>query len=144
MAIHYLNQCCNYVNWTPRNTLQWYFNRHSDIFIEENTFEKVFCVMSSISSQPQCVNCVMYAPMPHRIIRSYLFLLGFSPSHYDSVSIDSQCTDICVAENFSNGNGKFQPSHLAYFELQDLLLQQLGVIQLWCKFRHHEGFFRNL
>ena len=52
---HYLNQCWNIVNSTRRSKLQWNFNRNSNIFIEENTFEDVLCEMVSISSRPQCV-----------------------------------------------------------------------------------------
>ena len=55
MPSHYLNQCSNIVNLTPRNKLQWNFNRNSYIFIQENAFENV-CKMVAISSQPQCVN----------------------------------------------------------------------------------------
>ena len=53
---HYLNQCWNIVNWALGNKLQWNFNRNSNIFIEENTFENVVCKMLLISSRPQCVN----------------------------------------------------------------------------------------
>ena len=49
-------QCWNIVNWTLGNKLQWNFNRKSNIFIEENTFENVVCEMASILSRPQCVN----------------------------------------------------------------------------------------
>ena len=45
----------DFFNWTLRNKLQWNFNRTSNIFIEENTFENVVCEMSSILSRPQCV-----------------------------------------------------------------------------------------
>ena len=38
------------------NKLQWNFNRNSNIFIEENTFENVVCEMLFISSRPQCVD----------------------------------------------------------------------------------------
>ena len=31
---HYLNQCCNIVDKTLRNKLQWNFNRYSSIFIQ--------------------------------------------------------------------------------------------------------------
>ena len=44
-----------FVNWTLRNKLQWNFNRYSNIFIEEITFENVVCKMSAIFSRPQCV-----------------------------------------------------------------------------------------
>ena len=54
---HYLNQCRNIVNWTLGNKLQRNFNRNSNIFIEENTFENVLCEMLFISSRPQCVKC---------------------------------------------------------------------------------------
>ena len=47
---HYLNRCWNIVNWTLRNKLQCYFNRNSNIFIEEYMFENVVCEMLSISS----------------------------------------------------------------------------------------------
>ena len=52
---HYLNQCWNIVNWTSRNKLQWKFNRNSNIFIHENTFENVGCETAAILSRPQCV-----------------------------------------------------------------------------------------
>ena len=38
----------------PLDQLQWHFNRNSNNFIEENTFENV-CEMVSILSRPQCV-----------------------------------------------------------------------------------------
>ena len=52
---HYLNQCWNIVNWTPRNKLQWNVNRNSYIFIQENPFENVVWKMAAILSRPQCV-----------------------------------------------------------------------------------------
>ena len=52
---HYQNQCWNIVNKTLRNNIQWNFNRKSNIFIEENTFENVVCEMLFFSSRPQCV-----------------------------------------------------------------------------------------
>ena len=57
---HYLNQCWNIVNCTHGNKLQWNFNRNSNIFIEENTFENVVCEMLFISSRPQCVNSLSH------------------------------------------------------------------------------------
>ena len=48
MPSHYLNHCWNIVNWTLGNKLQWNFNRNSNIFIKENTFENVVCEMASI------------------------------------------------------------------------------------------------
>ena len=51
---HYLNQCWNVVNWTPRNQLQWNRNRDSYIFFQENAFENAsekrqqFCFILSI------------------------------------------------------------------------------------------------
>ena len=52
---HYLNQCQNIVNWTPRDKFQWKVNRNPNIFIDENTFENVVCEMLSILSGPQRV-----------------------------------------------------------------------------------------
>ena len=46
----------NIANLTPRNKLQWNFNRNLHIFIEGNTFENVVCKMLPISCWPQCVN----------------------------------------------------------------------------------------
>ena len=43
---HYLNQCCNILNWTLENKLQWKFNQNSSIFIEKNSFENVICEMA--------------------------------------------------------------------------------------------------
>ena len=53
---HYLNQCWNIVNWTPRNKLQWNLNRNSYIFIHVNAFENVICEMAVDLSRPPCVN----------------------------------------------------------------------------------------
>ena len=53
---HYLNQCCNIVNWNLRNKLQWNLNRNSNTFIQENAFEIVVCETAAIFSRPQCVN----------------------------------------------------------------------------------------
>ena len=53
-------QCCNIVNWTFTNELQWNFNLISNIFIQENAFENVVCEMLSISMccPFQCVDIV--------------------------------------------------------------------------------------
>ena len=59
-ASHYLNQCWNTVNWTPRNKLQWNVNRNSCIFIHKNPFEKVVWKWAAILSRPQCVNKVLW------------------------------------------------------------------------------------
>ena len=56
---HYLNQCWNIDNWTLRNKLQWNFNRNSNILIEENAIESVFCKVSAILCRPQCVRYVL-------------------------------------------------------------------------------------
>ena len=53
---HYLNQCWNIVNWTPRDKLQWKLNRNSNIVIHENLIESIVCEMAAILSRPQCVN----------------------------------------------------------------------------------------
>ena len=48
------------VNWTLRNKFRWNFNRNSNIFIDENTFENVVCEMLSISSRALCVDIQIY------------------------------------------------------------------------------------
>ena len=50
---HYLIQCWNIVNWTPRNKLQGNFHWNIYVFIQENMFENM-CKMASILSRPQC------------------------------------------------------------------------------------------
>ena len=37
------------------NKLQWYLERNSYFFVQENEFENVVCEMAAILSQPQCV-----------------------------------------------------------------------------------------
>ena len=59
MPSHYLNQCWNIVNWTPRNKLQWNINENSNIFIQNNAFENAVCKMTAILSWPQCDNTFM-------------------------------------------------------------------------------------
>ena len=60
---HYLIQCWDIANWTPKNKLdeqtmnkQWNYYRNSYIFIQENPLENVVWKMASILSRPQCVN----------------------------------------------------------------------------------------
>ena len=82
---HYLNQSWNIVNWTLGNKLQWDFNRNSNIFIEENTFENVVCEMLFISSRPQCVKpCQQSGPLGYGRCLSYEGGL-------------IQCHDYCIA-----------------------------------------------
>ena len=52
---HYLNQCWNIVNWTPRKKLHWNDNRNSYIFIQENPLENVVWKMAAFLSRPQWV-----------------------------------------------------------------------------------------
>ena len=35
--------------------VQWNFNRNSNIFIQENAFERIICEMAAMLSRPQCV-----------------------------------------------------------------------------------------
>ena len=59
---HYLNQWWNIVHWNLRNKIQWNFNRNSNIFIEENTFDHIVCERSAIFSRPQCVKILTAPP----------------------------------------------------------------------------------
>ena len=47
----YLNQCWRIVNWSHGNKFQWNMNRNSVIFIQENAFENVFCLIGGHSVQ---------------------------------------------------------------------------------------------
>ena len=53
---HYLNQCCNIVNWALRNKCQGNRNRNSYIFNHEKALENVVREMAGILSRPKCVN----------------------------------------------------------------------------------------
>ena len=53
---HYLNQCCNIVNLTLRNKIQWNLNRNSYFFINENAFENVVWKIAAILYLPQHMN----------------------------------------------------------------------------------------
>ena len=53
---HYLNKWWFIVNWTTGNKYQWNLSQNKTIFIRENAFENVVCMMLAISSQPQCAN----------------------------------------------------------------------------------------
>ena len=53
---HYLNQCWNIVNRTPRNKLPWIFYQKSCIFIQENAFENVVWKMVSIILIPNMLH----------------------------------------------------------------------------------------
>ena len=67
MACHLVG--ANAIIWTNAGilligTLETNFNEIlSEIhtfFIQENTFESIFCEMAAILSQPQCVNIITY------------------------------------------------------------------------------------
>ena len=92
MPSHYLNQCWNIVNWTLGNKHQWNFNRNSNIFIEENTFENVVCEMLFISSRPQCVKTRRYPPPIRRqaIIwtNPKILLIGPLETNFSEIAIE--------------------------------------------------------
>ena len=52
---HYLAQCWLVVCWILKNKFQWNLNQNTNIFMQENTIEKVVCKMAAILFQPQCV-----------------------------------------------------------------------------------------
>ena len=66
MPSHYLNQCCNIVNWKLRNKFQWNSNWNFYIFSQENVFENVVRQMAAILSLLQFVKeqwtciCISY------------------------------------------------------------------------------------
>ena len=51
-----MNQYWRFVNWTSRNKIQWNFNRHLCIFIQENAFENVVRKTATILSRPHGVS----------------------------------------------------------------------------------------
>ena len=51
---HYLYQWCLIINW---NKLQWNLNQNTQIFIQENAFENVVCIMAAILFRAQWVKC---------------------------------------------------------------------------------------
>ena len=73
MQGHYLNQCWQTLHWTLGNKLQWYFNRHSNISIQEKASEYAVCEMAAILSRLQCVNCCHGEPhWPPKTTASHL------------------------------------------------------------------------
>ena len=61
MPSHYLNQCCNIVNWTLGNEIRWNFNRNSYIFIHYSAFENKAVILSrpqSVNWQSSCCSCL--------------------------------------------------------------------------------------
>ena len=49
-ASHYLNQCCNIVNWTLRNKFQWHINRNSRKYLRKCRLQyDVYFVSASMS-----------------------------------------------------------------------------------------------
>ena len=50
-----LKQMLTIISCTLRNKFEWKFNQNMIIFIQENGFENIFCKMSTILSQPQCI-----------------------------------------------------------------------------------------
>ena len=58
---HYVNQYWNIVDWTPRNKLQWNFDKNLYIFIQENAFENVVCKNCGHLVLASYVNSCLYA-----------------------------------------------------------------------------------
>ena len=86
---HNLNQCWFIVNWNLMNKIQWNFNRNSNIFIEENAFEKVVSNMASILCRSQYVK--------HNKPVTYAYFLGYTGNtshHYNDVIISVMVTQI--------------------------------------------------
>ena len=77
---HYQNQCWNIVNWTPRNKLQWKFNRNSYIFNQENALENVVCKMAAILSGPQCVKMPGFTGP----FRSWIIPVQYDTCHHEN------------------------------------------------------------
>ena len=48
---HYMSHCCNIVNLTLRNKLQWNLNQNTKLFIHENASENIVCEMAAILSR---------------------------------------------------------------------------------------------
>ena len=59
MPSHYLNQCCDIVNWTLRNKLQWNFNQNTKLFIHANASENIICEMVAILSRGDELRCCL-------------------------------------------------------------------------------------
>ena len=65
---HYLNQWGNIVNWTLLNKIRWiFFYQNTTIIIKENEFESVVSEMSTILSQPQCVDHSFLNEVPYNL-----------------------------------------------------------------------------
>ena len=73
------------------NKLQWNFNRNSNIFIRENTFESVVCEMAAMLSWPQCVNIGLIAPQHSRVFSNHTNLLELQNTLLD---LDNQSTSL--------------------------------------------------
>ena len=74
---HYLTQCWNIVDWTPRSKLQWNFKRYWYIFFQENAFENVVWKMAAILSRPQCVKAVWGAVAVHGLCNTHIHVNNF-------------------------------------------------------------------
>ena len=62
MPIHYPNQCWLIVNWALRNKIRWNSNQNTQISIDENAFENVFCQTTTILSRRRWANLTGYQP----------------------------------------------------------------------------------
>ena len=96
------------VNWTPRNKLQWNFNRSSYIFIQENAFENVVWKMAAILLRPQCVE---WTPLSTPL-RKYI------------MNILRRCSTGCVCADLGVNIKKVLPKG-CYTENRELLWCQL-------------------
>ena len=115
MPSHYLNQCWYIFNWTPRNKLQWDFNRNSYIFIQENPFENVVSKMAAICLVPNVIILLLLKTenfgrtLKPRVLNPLAFVTGSSAMVLTHLSLD-KLTSILADDNlkciFLNGNDK--------------------------------------
>ena len=99
---HYLNQCWNFVNWTPRNKVQWYSNRNPYVFIQENPFQNVVWKIMVILSRSQFVKADIKENVKASHYRPFMIgkssvTAGFSPQKANNE--ESDCALVGIISN---------------------------------------------
>ena len=67
---HFMNQCLPNINFDHREEITVNLNQNMEIFVPENAFQTVVCIMAAVLLRPQCIHRAIsiVACKPRRLI----------------------------------------------------------------------------
>ena len=115
-----------FFKWTIGKKLQWNFNHNSNIFIQENAFEKVICQIEPILSLPQWVKMQFFFFEDHTHMVEFAVPGGHFKNAYEFLTLRTlkisifhknfifQCMGKIFCVEFQRYPLKFHTKHLTH------------------------------